>query len=386
LPADYHVDTLESVDLDALRVTCCLGMVAACGCDHGRDGFTDGEWDVIETLSPLPDVAFDPALAPLGQTLYFETGFAGPLAVGDDGQNGGLGAVGETGKISCASCHMPDAWFVDRRSRPNQTSLGAAWTLRNAPTVVNAIYHTTFPWHGKFATIADLMKAPLTGPTLMNGSKLGIAQVMWEEHFAEYVAAFGEAPPDTSAGDPPEAELDVVLANVSLALEHYQRLLVSRNAPFDRYVAGDEAAISDSAKRGLGLFIGDALCIECHSGPRFSDDDFYDTGVPQTGDHVPADDPGRGDVMGYEDQVGKFRTPGLRTVAQTAPYMHTGALATLDEVVEYYWRGGGEGAEDHPAIAPLDLTADDMRDLVAFLETLTGEPIAESLRTPPAGF
>jgi cytochrome c peroxidase len=180
---------------------------------------------------------------------------------------------------------------------------------------------------------------------------------------------------------------------------------VSRNAPFDRYVAGDTSAIGPAAKRGLKLFVGKAGCVHCHSSPFFSDNSFHSDGVPQEGPHVPRSDSGRFTAVGTllanefnssgaysddpevgrlsglvqeESQRGLFRTKHLRQIGETAPYMHTGALATLRDVVDFYDAGGGEagfeGTKD-PFLRPLDLSSDEKDDLVAFLETLTGEPI-----------
>jgi len=186
-------------------------------------------------------------------------------------------------------------------------------------------------------------------------------------------------------------------------------VLVSRDAPFDKYVAGDTAAISESAKRGLALFIGPANCIACHKTPLFSDSDFHDLGVPQTGDHVPTEDLGRFTAVGkiladpfnaagaYSDgpnglvdglvatdaMNGQFRTKHLRQIAFTGPYMHTGQYATLMDVIDFYNQGGGAtgfaGTKD-ARILPLGLTSQDKDDLVTFLESLTGEPIPAALR------
>jgi cytochrome c peroxidase len=350
----------------AVASSVCMMM---CGCvDGGRDGFTGAEWDVVATLSPLPDVEYDAAAAPLGQKLFFERRFGGEITVPDHD----LGDVGASGKIACADCHVPATWFMDTRSNPNDTSLGAQGrTGRNAPSLVNAIYHRSFPWHGRYATIAELMQAPLKGPTLMASTEAQIAGVLADHYQAEYDALFPETPIG-SFDDTPETRAQL-LTNVGYALEAYQRRLISRNAPFDRYVAGDDGAISQRARRGLALFIGDALCVECHNGPALSDDRFHRTGVA-------SDDIGRANVEGHESLVGYFRTPGLRQSAETAPYLHDGSLASLGGVMDFYWRGGDTGNPSHPAVAPLnDLTADDLDDLVAFLATLTGEPIPDEL-------
>jgi cytochrome c peroxidase len=198
--------------------------------------------------------------------------------------------------------------------------------------------------------------------------------------------------------------IDRIYANYGKAIAAYLRTLVSRNAPFDRFVAGDHAAISASAVHGLKLFI--ANCVGCHSGPNFSDDQFHALGVPQTGAHVPATDNGRfqdvpallasgfnvngaysddtatGKLTGLvqaASMTGQFRTKSLRNISGAGPYMHAGQLATLADVVELYNVGGGDtgssGIIKDSQLMPLNLSAGDKTDLVAFLLTLEGEPL-----------
>src|SRR5262249_9428754 len=202
-----------------------------------------------------------------------------------------------------------------------------------------------------------------------------------------------------------------ILANFGKATEAYERLLISRGAPFDRFVAGDGAAISAQAKHGAKLFVGKAGCVACHSGPDFTDNLFHNLGVPQTGPNVPVEDKGRftaipglssnpfsgagqfsdspsdgraklAGLMQTQSDHGAFRTAGLRNIAQTAPYMHTGGFATLADVIEFYDQGGGTsdfGTKD-PLMRPLGLSAGEKADLVSFLQALSGEPIPDALR------
>jgi cytochrome c peroxidase len=207
----------------------------------------------------------------------------------------------------------------------------------------------------------------------------------------------------------------LVMINASKALAAYVRHLVKRDAAFDQYVAGsateDYSAIPAAAKRGLKLFIGKAACVKCHEGPFFSDQKFHNTGVPQEGLHVPMDDPGRtqgiqiiqnfltvySSAGPYTDappnpniatlataptDLGAFRTQGLRNSATTGPYMHTGAFPDLRSVVELYNVGGKTdgfmGSKDQ-LILPLSLTDQEMNDLVAFVQTLTGQPLPDAL-------
>jgi cytochrome c peroxidase len=406
-----------------------LALVACVREDLVDDTFTPAEWQLITTLSPLPApapdptdaVADDPRAADLGQMLFFEPRAAGPLAVGDDGKNGALGAAGATGKVACASCHQPSStWFDDDRSSPRDVSIGADYGVRNAPAVVNAVFYQWYGWAGQDDTMWHQAIATTESARSHNSSRLAIAHLLLDHYQAPYEALFGAIDPRVASfpatGKPGDAAYDALpaadqrlvtrmLVNYGKAIEAYDRVLVSRNAPFDRYVAGERAAISDAAKRGLKLFVGAAGCVACHRTPLFSDSGFHDLGVPQTGAHIPAEDLGRYSAVAklmtdplssagaYSDDVtvsrvpgltlddalkGRFRTKHLRQIAGTAPYMHTGAFATLRDVVDFYDRGGGDASfagEKDLRMVPIGLSGADEDDLVAFLETLTGDPI-----------
>lgn len=420
----------------------CL-VFTACGGDDEQliDGiFTEAEWELINTLSPLPDVpadttnavADDPAAADLGQMFFFEPSHAGPLAVGDEGDNGGLGGVGQEGRVSCAACHTASsAWFDDDRSNPGATSLGADWGGRNAPPVVNAAFYGWFKWAGGSDTIWSQAIGTTESAKSHNSTRLRVAHMIYDKYKDEYEAVFGALDPRfdpdhadaadfPAAGKPGDAAFDdmaaadqvivnTIYANFGKAIGAYERLVVSRNAPFDQYVAGDTVAISASAKRGLRLFIGKAACVECHDTPLFSDSDFHNIGVEQLGEHIATEDLGRytavenllantfnsdGDYsddtgtglldgLGQADaQQGQFRTKHLRQIAETGPYMHTGGLATLAEVIDFYDDGGGAGnfaGTKDTRIVPLNLSDQEKLDLEAFLTTLTGEPVDSAL-------
>ena len=207
-----------------------------------------------------------------------------------------------------------------------------------------------------------------------------------------------------------------IMSNVGKSTEAYERLLVSRDAPFDHFVEGDDSAISASARRGLKLFIGKAACVQCHSDGTFTDNKVHNTGIPQTGPNVPAQDDGHfvnADLMlknGYNGKTqfsddievgteklakitvdaantGAFRTKSLRHVEHTGPYMHNGSMDTLEDVIEFYDQGGGDSGfvgEKDELLLPLNLEAGERADLVEFLKTLTGDPIPEELTGPPS--
>jgi cytochrome c peroxidase len=161
---------------------------------------------------------------------------------------------------------------------------------------------------------------------------------------------------------------DPTIDHVARALASYVRTIVAGDSPYDRYIAGDAAALRDEARRGLGLFGGKASCGVCHIGPLLTDEGFHNTGVASRN----GNDPGRGRVTGRPADLGAFKTPTLREVARTAPYMHDGSIATLPEVIDFYDGGGHSNPGLDPSIRPLGLTAAERRDLLAFLMALSG--------------
>ncbi len=211
-----------------------------------------------------------------------------------------------------------------------------------------------------------------------------------------YESAFGEV----FGGEP-------TYGRILNAVSAYLRTLRSVNVPYDRYRRGDTAAISASARRGLSLFEGKATCTRCHDGPRLSDADFHNLGLATNPDifltperHIVfrrffkmlgisryanlREDVGLYAVTKQTGDRGRFRTPSLREVSNTAPYMHDGSLATLADVVEFFDRGGGAGSEKDSLLEPLGLTDSEKQDLIAFFETLAGDPIpVEPVELPP---
>ncbi len=416
-----------------------LVAIAVAGCDGEEDPlidgiFTEAEFAIIETLSPLPEVppdptnavADDPDAAALGQMLYFDKTVSGPIAVASD-----LGDVGDEGTISCAPCHEP-TWFTDNRTDPN-VSLGVSFGTRNSPTLVNSAFYEWYYWEGRADTLWFQALAAAENGSQQAATRLRIAHVIYDKYRDEYNALFDpdldpaldstavdadRFPPTGKPGDAAyddmtaadQLHVDAILANYGKVIAAYERLLVSRNAPFDRYVAGDTTAISVAAKRGLKLFVGKAGCVECHETPLFSDNEFHNLGVPQEGPNVPAEDTGRfggvakllasdfnssgphsddtttGKLDGLaqeESQRGQFRTKHLRQIGETGPYMHTGGFATLADVVDFYDDGGGEsgftGVKDE-LMVPLNLSSREQEDIVAFLMTLTGEEVPAALQ------
>lgn len=430
------------VSVVSMSMAACSGTP---GPDAGRadEVLSDGELQLAATLSPLPALPADPtnsfaddsAAAVLGQRLYMDRSYSGPLAVGSDGGNGGLGDAGVIGAVSCFSCHGSTSG-TDDRSVPNNVSLGTDYGTRNALGVVNASFQAWTNWGGRFDTQWSLPLAVAENGRIMASTRLGVAHLMWDKYRADYDAIFPlplDAAFDRSSvdaarfpavGKPKAAMTDPdgawelmapvdrgivnrIYANYGKALAAYMRKLVSRDAPFDRFVAGDAQAISVSAKRGFQVFVGKGKCLTCHTGPTFSDDSFHALGVPQTGPRVPGSDLGRfadltpllaspfnsrgafsdapdaGKLNGLapiDTMKGAFRTPMLRGLSASAPYMHSGQFETLEQVIDFYDVGGGtvpDGGVN--TLQVLALTGDEKADLVAFLKTLDGAPVDPAL-------
>lgn len=258
--------------------------------------------------------------------------------------------------VSCASCHVPAAGFAD----PRQFSLGVGGKQggRNAPSAMNAAYNHFQFWDGRAGSLEEQALGPIQNPIEMaetlNGVVTKLSRV--KVYQARFRAVFGE---------------DVSADGIARAIAAFERTLISTNSPFDRYIAGDKSALSASAQRGLELFQGKARCVLCHNGPNFTDNKFHHIGVPQTGPLQ--EDVGRYAVTKREADRRAFKTSSLRSVALTAPYMHTGGFKTLEEVVEFY-NGGGEAVPGKDAfMSALNLTDQEKKDLVEFMNSLTGD-------------
>ncbi|HEY5946405.1 MAG TPA: cytochrome c peroxidase, partial [Kofleriaceae bacterium] len=301
--------------------------------------------------------------ARLGQQLFFEPLLSGPIVDGKP-----------VGKTSCSTCHASSikddpGWYIDIR-QSNAVSQGASSpTPHNTLSLVNVEVGSRewFGWTGQSGdkpcnTANDVVNKIALPKAMQSTPAIVGTAIRSPAYLATYTVVFGvNAPIDDTS----------VEQNVELALAAYMRRLVSLEAPFDAFIRGDDAAISDEAKRGFALFVGRAMCGECHRGGTFSDDTFHVTGVEDA-----AFDAGH---FG----TGGFYTSRLRNVEKTAPYMHKGTLATLGDVIEFYRWGGSQAGytgERDPLMQPFELDDADAKDLEAFLRTLTGKPIPTELR------
>lgn len=408
-------------------IICCITIsISSCGeessiskkedIETGVDIFTEREWAIIQRLSPLTATpppnptnrfADNPGAARIGQMFFFDERFS------------------RDGTVSCATCHSPFHGFADVEA----TSLGAGRGTRNAPTLLNVAFNQWQFWDGRADSLWSQALIALEGEKEQAGTRLQYAHLIKRIYQNDYEAIFGPLPnlENTTRfpfnGKPGDIAFDsmsendkitinTIFANIGKAIEAYERLLISQNAPFDEYVAGDMNAIGIGAKRGLKLFIGKGVCILCHDTPNFTDNEFHNLGVPQgklptdTGrfDGIKAllknpfngggiysdapDTPQR--ILNFLEPTlqlkGQFKTPTLRNVEITPPYFHTGEFPTLESIIAFNNAGGVstgfEGIREG-TLEPLELSQQEAQDLVDFLLTLTGElPPVHLLRKP----
>lgn len=272
--------------------------------------------------------------------------------------------LSRTQEVSCSSCHQQEHAFSD----PNPVSLGVDGLMgkRNAPALVNLAWGNSFFWDGRSATLEDQAGRPIEDANEMD---MPLADAVAEiERDPEYQRAF------LTAYDSEPSEL-----TLRQALASFVRSLVSANTPYDRYLRGDSEALSAAAQRGETLFLHEpAACFHCHPEGMLTNESFFNNGSFEEGGDV-----GREAVTDRQGDRGKFKVPGLRNVAVTAPYMHDGSVATLADVLAQYARGGRGHATTDPQIKPFELSEDEQLDLLAFLESLTDESFLADPRFQP---
>lgn len=228
---------------------------------------------------------------------------------------------------------------------------------RNAPALLNRGYGKAFFWDGRAATLEEQVVRPIENPDELGSSLAGVLARLARdsEYPAQFRAAFGR---------------DMSLEDVARALATYVRSILAADSPVDRYLAGAPDALSSDAQAGLRIFRGKGNCTACHLGPTFSDERFHNTGVAWAGGVL--SDSGRAAVSGRTDDRGAFKTPTLRHVGETAPYMHDGSVVSLEDVIDFYDRGGNPNPHLDPEIMPLRLTRSEKTTLGAFLRSLSG--------------
>ncbi len=347
-------DRLGSGRLLAIVGLVALAMGFACAEDEARTPWGAPLPLGLDERIPIPaDNPMSEEKIALGKLLYFD-----PLLSAD-------------GSISCASCHVPADGGTDNRA----TSAGIGGQLggRSAPTVVNSAYVVPQFWDGRAVSLEEQAMGPQINPIEMGNADL--------ESVARRVGAVaGYRDRFEQAFGTPEVTAD----RIAKAIAAYERTLLSGDSPYDRFEAGDRAALTPEQQRGLELFRGKALCITCHSGPNLADNHFHNLGVGTQKSEEEVDI-GRMSVTQSPGDWSAFKTPTLRNVARTAPFMHDGSEPTLESVIELYDRGGIANRNLDPLMRPLALSAEERQALVAFMRALDG-PIANAEAPEPGSF
>jgi cytochrome c peroxidase len=295
------------------------------------------------------DNKYSAAKAELGRYLYFDRRLSA-----DD-------------SVSCASCHQPEHGFTD--GAPVSTGIKAQKGGRSAPTVINRAYSLAQFWDGRAPSLEEQAKGPMANPIEMGNTHEAIAEKL--KGIAGYRVLF------TKAFGSQEITIDMT----AKAIACFERTVLSGNAPYDRYKRGDKKAMTPEQVRGMSVFIDKAKCDQCHEGANFTLNAYANLGV---GADKPEPDVGRYAVTKDPRDWGVFKTPTLREIEHTAPYMHDGSLQTLQEVVDFYDKGGIKNKNLDEKIKPLHLTDQDKQDLLAFLKALSGEGWQNA--TAPAQF
>jgi cytochrome c peroxidase len=291
-----------------------------------------------DVLGPVPVPADNPQTpdkVALGKLLFFDPRLSGPNTV------------------ACATCHQPAKGMSDGLARPS----GVKGELsRNSQTVWNTAYMRALHSDGNRASLEEQSDKAIPGFAMDQPYPALLAEL---GAVPEYKDRFARAFPD-----------GITQANIAKAIAAFERSLLTFNSPFDRYRAGDKHALSSEQKEGMDLFFSARTgCSSCHVAPLFTDNAWHNLGVPQVGPK--AVDNGRADVTKNPADTGAFKTPMLRNIEQTGPYMHDGVFSTLEQVVAFYVGGGGPAATKSPLVRPLDLTGSEQRALVAFMRSLT---------------
>ncbi len=318
-----------------------------------QEGESDYKIEVPEGLPSVPvpdDNPMTKEKVELGKMLFFDQ------------------RLSRDGTLSCATCHIPEHGYAE--PKPTSEGIEGQFGERNANPVINSAYATTLFWDGRSEDLEDQAAGPMENPIEMGHSIPDIAEKLNE--IPEYKKRF-----ENVFGAPANQD------TITKAIAAFERTLLTGNSPYDRYVNGEEDAISEEAKAGEDLFKGKALCATCHTPPVFSNWSFYNAGVGTDKEEM---DIGRMEVTEKESDKGAFRVPHLRNATDTAPYMHDGSLETLEEAVRFMAEGGKDNPNLHPlfrALKGANLTDEEIDQLVEFVKILKGEyPIVEEPELP----
>jgi cytochrome c peroxidase len=304
----------------------------------------DVQWKELGKLPESPMAKHKDSLhemIALGKVLFFDERLSG------------------SGKISCATCHQPELNWTDGKEK----SVGheGAITKRNSPTIQNTWFYNRLFWDGRSRDLIDQAFAPINSETEMHSEMPDVMRKLrkikgYKELFKK---AFGDE------------EIDPF--RMTEAIATFEKTIVSGKTRFDEFLEGKKRALNNSELRGLHLFRTRAKCMNCHNGPLFSDNQFHNNGFHLNGD--PKNDKGYYQVSHKEDDIGKFKTPSLRDVMKTGPWMHNGMMKTMDEVLSHYSKGAKHNGGADTLIHNLFLNRKEHVDLLAFLQAISTEPV-----------
>ncbi|MGE5893702.1 MAG: cytochrome c peroxidase [bacterium] len=330
-----------------------------------------GHLEPFKSVPVLENNPQTPEKVELGKKLFFDRRLSGD------------------GTMSCASCHVPEQGFSDGLDISLSYPTTRNW--RNSPTLINVAFSKYLFWDGRARTLEDQALFPMMSAFEMNQN------LDFLEEEIRVVPQYAEAFKNVFGGD-------VTRERIAMAIAAFERTLISVNAPLDRYLKGDRNALSAEEVKGMNIFTGKGKCVECHDGVNLSDDKFYALHVPENPEYqkdprITAtrrfvakvyhfddyrnlnEDPGRYLITKDGKDWKAFKTPTLRDISKTGPYMHNGIYDTLDEVIEFFDRGGGAG---NTVLKPLKLTGEEKQALKTFLtEALAGEQIRISFPEIP---
>jgi cytochrome c peroxidase len=347
----------------AWAVVCVLTTMAVSAMAGGETGKSDKR---LEPLTPVPvpaDNPMTPEKIELGRMLYFD-----PRLSGDS-------------SLACAKCHDPAKGFSNGVQMSDAYPGTKHW--RHVPTVLNAAYLKQLFWDGRAGSLEEQCLGPIEAPIEMNQNFIHLVEKL--SGIPYYVTTFKKV-----------FNGDITKENIARAIASFERTIVSKTGPVDRYLKGDKSALNDAQKLGLDVFAGKANCVTCHFGPALSDGEFHTTGVPElkelqtetdriatrhffaSAQHYPnprsvSADYGRELISKSASDRAKFKTPSLRELKWTAPYMHNGAFETLDDVIDFYVKGGGNHPNKDALLKPFKLTDQERAGLIAFLEALSSD-------------
>jgi len=344
-------NTFRRNGLTKMIATALMGVTVVLGASAVSAANAPSKEDVKKYLRPMEipqgkNNIGTPERVELGKFLFFDPRLSG------------------SNFISCATCHNPALGWSD--AQPTAIGHGMGTLHRSTPTILNTAYQRFQMWDGRERTLESQALGPIEAGGEMSQSLVELIPEL--EAIPGYAKMFEAAYPGEG----------ITKKSIGKAISAFERTIVSSDSDFDRWLKGVDGVMSKEAIKGFGIFKGKANCVACHDGFNFSDNGFHNIGLKDM------EDPGRYAIKPIKVLKGAFKTPTLRDVALTAPYMHNGAYASLEEVVDHYNAGGFKNAGTlSPNMKPLKLSKKEKKALVAFLKSLTGDPVEVTIPVLP---